>query len=189
MKFPFLEHKISLKMLLLIFGVFLIFSHFTVRSCCQNHGLLEGLQQMATPPTTTAAIAKRSVPSSSTIPSPATPPSSVQSNAKKEGFVGGNTNYGESSSYSLAKTNPVDTSKWGNPSLTLNSKAGMNIQNRQNQSLPLPDGQLSIFNNMPFSPECCPNTFSSSMGCACMNTDTYKYLNSRAGNNVPYSEY
>jgi hypothetical protein len=188
----FFEHKISMKMLLMLLGLFLICSHFTVRSCCQNHGLLEGLQQMATTATTTTTTnlpKKKSTTTSSMIPAPVTPPSSVQSSAKKEGFVGGNTNYGESSSYSLAKANAVDTSKWGLPSLSLNSKAGQAINNRPNQSLPLPDGQLSIFDNMPFSPECCPNAFSSSMGCACMNTKTYNYLNSRAGNNVPYSEY
>ena len=40
-----------------------------------------------------------------------------------------------------------------------------------------------------FKPECCPNTYTSSMGCACMTVGQYDYLRNRGGNNVPYSEY
>ena len=69
------------------------------------------------------------------------------------------------------------------------SSAAKEMINRKNQSLPLPEGQLSLFANMPFKPECCPNTYSNSSGCACMNTNTYNYLVTRGGNNVPYSEY
>jgi hypothetical protein len=50
-------------------------------------------------------------------------------------------------------------------------------------------GELDIFANTEFKPECCPNTYSSSMGCACMSSDTYEILSNRGGNNVPYSQY
>jgi hypothetical protein len=116
-------------------------------------------------------------------PEPTKLPSSVNSgdSKKKEGFVGANTNYGESSSYSLTHNNPVNTSNWGYPDLVIVPgqpipKGALEIIDRPNQSLPLPEGQLSLFDNMPFSPNCCPNTYSSSMGCACMNTNTYNYL-------------
>ena len=46
-----------------------------------------------------------------------------------------------------------------------------------------------IFDNTKFSPKCCPNTYSNSMGCVCMTQSQYRYLNDRGGNNVPYSEY
>jgi hypothetical protein len=46
-----------------------------------------------------------------------------------------------------------------------------------------------IFNETPFKPECCPNTYTNSVGCACMTLQQYNYLNDRGGNNVPYSEY
>lgn len=46
-----------------------------------------------------------------------------------------------------------------------------------------------MFKKTPFKPECCPNTYSNSMGCACMSTQQYNYLVTRGGNNVPYSEY
>jgi hypothetical protein len=63
------------------------------------------------------------------------------------------------------------------------------ILNRQPQPVPLPEGELLMFANTPFKPECCPNTFSNSSGCACMTTEQYNYLILRGGNNVPYSEY
>jgi hypothetical protein len=46
-----------------------------------------------------------------------------------------------------------------------------------------------LFKHTAFKPECCPNTYSNSMGCACMTTAQYNYLNERGGNNVPYSQY
>ena len=46
-----------------------------------------------------------------------------------------------------------------------------------------------IFDNTPFSPECCPTTYSNSLGCACMSMPQYTYLIERGGNNVPFSQY
>lgn len=46
-----------------------------------------------------------------------------------------------------------------------------------------------IFDNTPFSPECCPTTYSNSQGCACMSMSQYTYLIDRGGNNVPFSQY
>ena len=109
---------------------------------------------------------------------------------KREGFSGASTNDGESSLYSLNNNNPVDTSKWGLPNLTNpNSPGAQAILNRKPQQIPLPEGQLDMFANTPFKPECCPNTFSNGSGCACMTVKQYNYLNDRGGNNVPYSEY
>ena len=68
-------------------------------------------------------------------------------------------------------------------------KAVQNILNRPPQQIPLPEGELSMFATTPFKPECCPNTYSNSMGCACMTVPQYNYLINRGGNNVPYSEY
>jgi hypothetical protein len=69
------------------------------------------------------------------------------------------------------------------------SKGVKEILDRPSQPVPLPEGQLLMFANTPFTPECCPNTYSNSMGCACMTTKQYNYLITRGGNNVPYSEY
>ena len=58
-----------------------------------------------------------------------------------------------------------------------------NFKNKNNEYSTL------IFKNTAFKPECCPNTYSNSMGCACMSTTQYNYLETRGGNNVPYSQY
>jgi hypothetical protein len=61
--------------------------------------------------------------------------------------------------------------------------------NREPQPVPLPKGEMVMFANTPFKPECCPNTYSNSSGCACMTGQQYNWLIQRGGNNVPYSEY
>lgn len=111
-----------------------------------------------------------------------------------EGFVGANTNYGESSQFSLTNDNSVNTNSWNMPNLSITkgepySKDVLNVLDRPEQPIPLPEGEMLMFANTPFKPECCPNTFSNSMGCACMTVKQYNYLNERGGNNVPYSEY
>jgi hypothetical protein len=113
---------------------------------------------------------------------------------QKEGFVGANTNYGESSSYNLLNDKPKNTSSWFQPDLRVTagkplSQGVKNILNRPSQPVPLPPGELDMFATTPFKPECCPNTYSTSTGCACMTTSQYNYLSTRGGNNAPYSEY
>ena len=112
---------------------------------------------------------------------------------KKEGFTGANINYGESSVYNLNST-PVDTSSWSAQNMTVVPgqplSAGVKaFMAREPQPVPLPEGEMLIFANTPFKPECCPNTFSTSTGCACMTGNQYNYLITRGSNNVPYSEY
>ena len=112
----------------------------------------------------------------------------------QEGFTGANTNYGESSQYSLGDYSSVDTSSWGQPTMTVTPgqpvpKSVTQFLAREEQPIPLPEGELSMFANTPFKPECCPNTFSNSSGCACMTGKQYNYLIERGGNNIPYSEY
>ena len=63
------------------------------------------------------------------------------------------------------------------------------IWDRPKQPIPLPEGQLSFFATTEFKPECCPNTYSTSTGCACMDLNSYNFLRERGGNNVPYSEF
>ena len=63
------------------------------------------------------------------------------------------------------------------------------ILDRPKQPIPLPEGELDFFATTPFKPECCPNLYSNSTGCACVTVDQYNYIQQRGGNNVPYSEY
>jgi hypothetical protein len=114
-----------------------------------------------------------------------------------EGFTGANTNYGQSAPYLLGSpggTATIDTNSWNQPDLVVKcdgsyGKGVSDILGRPKQPIPLQEGELDIFATTPFKPECCPNFYSNSMGCSCMTTDQYNYLQTRGGNNVPYSEY
>jgi hypothetical protein len=113
----------------------------------------------------------------------------------KEGFTGSNkTNTGPEFSGADSPGYIMNPSKWSMPTLTYSPgtkpDAGVqSIWDRPKQPVPLPEGQLDLFASTPFKPECCPNAYSNSMGCACMTTEQYNYLKNRGSNNVPYSEY
>ena len=117
-------------------------------------------------------------------------------NKVKEGFISGN-NIAYTSEFANFKKNDTvirPTSSWNMPTLTYSAgkrpdKGVQSIWKRKRQPIPLPKGELNMFATTPFKPSCCPNTYSNSMGCACMTVDQYKYLQDRGGNNVPYSEY
>jgi len=113
----------------------------------------------------------------------------------KEGFVGSNNAaYGPEFSASKAPGYMMKPDTWAMPTLTYSKgtapDAGVKaIWDREKQPIPLPEGELDMFATTPFKPECCPNAYSSSEGCACMTVDQYNYLTHRGSNNVPYSEY
>lgn len=112
----------------------------------------------------------------------------------KEGFVGANTNYGQSSPYDLNSSSMIDTSSWSAPDMTVIpgeplSPGVRQFLEREPQPVPLPEGELVMFASTPFKPDCCPNTYSTSAGCACMTGEQYNWLVTRGGNNVPYSDY
>jgi hypothetical protein len=156
--------KFNLEILILIGVVYLILAAHTVGGCCNMPLIMEGLSTM------------------------------TKKNGKKEGFAGANTNYGESSQYSLGDYSSPDTSSWGQPNLTITPgqpvpKAVTQFLAREEQPIPLPEGEMLMFANTPFKPECCPNTFSTSQGCACLTGKQYNFLVERGGNNIPYSEY
>jgi hypothetical protein len=48
--------------------------------------------------------------------------------------------------------------------------------------VPLPEGQMSMFADNEFKPECCPSTYSNSSGCACITQEQINYINQRGGN-------
>jgi len=94
----------------------------------------------------------------------------------------------------LGNRDSPNTSSWFTPNLTYTKgkkpdAAVQAIFDRKQQQLPLPEGQMDFLASVPFKPECCPNTYSNSSGCACMTAKDYNYLINRGGNNVPYSEY
>jgi hypothetical protein len=48
---------------------------------------------------------------------------------------------------------------------------------------------MLFFKDTKFKPQCCPSSYSNSMGCACINQKQYQYLITRGGNNVPFSQW
>ena len=194
-------YKLNLEVLILIGVVYLILVGHTFGGCYHS-GLLEGLENSsdALLPTQAGPV---NVTDTSTSPAPApASPSTLSNNSSNdknkdknvEGFAGANINYGESSIYNLSGDIPINTSSWSKPNLTVTPGKPLNsavkqFLARKPQPVPLPEGELVMFANTPFKPECCPNTYSNSSGCACMTGNQYNYLVLRGGNNVPYSEY
>ena len=186
-------YKLNLEILILIGVVYLILVGHTFCGCC-HFGAMEGLENMDN----ADKLFKTQVGTGIAAPAGQIVAGKTKegsaSKAVKEGFVGANTNYGESSAYEIGAPQMVDTSSWSKPDLTVVpgkpvSKAVQEIVDRPNGPIPLPEGEMFLFANTQFKPECCPNTYSTGDGCACMNTKTYNYLIGRGGNNVPYSEY
>jgi hypothetical protein len=169
MEISIFGYKIELEILILICVLYLVMISHAACSCCNMPKLMDHIKKKKE-----AFTGKK--------------------DEKKEGFTGANTNFGQSSLYSLDNYNSVDPSKWGQPNLTYGpgmpkDKAIKDFENRPEQPVPLPEGELSMFATTPFKPECCPNTYSNSSGCACMTGKQFSYLTHRGGNNVPYSEY
>ena len=48
--------------------------------------------------------------------------------------------------------------------------------------VPLPEGQMFLFADNQFKPECCGSSVSSSTGCACITKAQMDYVNQRGGN-------
>lgn len=176
--------KISIELIILFIVIYLVMAVHTVCGCSKV-GFMEALETMNGGEKNAKADKKIPVASKK-------PPSSVD--VKKEGFVGSIKNTIYPSNYKLGDYSVVDTSSWVQPSLVVTSgeqlSSGVrNILNRQSQTAPLPEESMSMFANTKFKPECCPNTYSNSSGCACMTSDQVNTLKLRGNNNVPYSEY
>lgn len=206
MNISFFGYNINLEILILIGIIYLILVSHTVCSCCSLNGmgLLEGLANMATD--VSGNITKENVKTKEKTKMLRTQTTADGGASKlaevelvkvgKEGFVGANINYGQSSPYQLGINDPVNTSSWMGDNLTVTkgsplNPAVSNFIHRENGPIPLPEGELDFFQNIPFSPSCCQNggsAFSSSMGCACLNSNSYNYLVERGGNNVPYQD-
>ena len=204
-------YKIGLEILILIGVIYLVLASHTLCGCCNFYSLIEGMDSgstmgtMGTGTTNGSTIgsgqvkakvqakvqqAKNNMAQSSVSSDDTTP---VTPTTTTEGFTGANINYGESSVYNLNST-PVDTSSWSAQNMTVTAgqplSAGVKaFMAREPQPVPLPEGEMLMFANTPFKPECCPNTYSNSSGCACMTGNQYNYLITRGSNNVPYSEY
>jgi hypothetical protein len=143
----------------------------------------------------TAPVAKKRVYDNNTTDTTETTETTETTDTTTEGFVGSNNKaYGPEFGASKAPGYIMRPDTWAMPTLsyskgTTPSSGAEAILNRPKQPIPLPEGELDMFATTKFDGSCCPNAFSTSMGCACMTTGQLDYLHARGGNNVPYSEY
>jgi hypothetical protein len=186
--------KLQVEILILIGVIYLILVAHTLCGC-SNYSLMEAFTDASG--NISSAIKTTAQDVSGNIPEPAggTVANKIKGTIQaKEGFVGANTNYGQSSPFDLNSSSTVNTSSWSAPDMTVVpgkplSPGVKQFLAREPQPIPLPEGELDMFASTPFKPECCPNTYSTSTGCACMTGTQYNYLVNRGANNVPYSEY
>jgi hypothetical protein len=206
MDISILGYKINLEVLILIGVIYLILVGHTFCGCC-NFGIMEGFDGSGNTLTDSQKIkmekdkmkiqklkSNLATQNAAGGPTSATPTATAPSTTTTEGFTGANINYGESSLYNLSNDQQINTSSWSAPNMNVKPGQPLNpavkqFLSREPQPLPLPEGELLLFANTPFKPECCPNTYSNSSGCACMTGDQYNYLVLRGGNNIPYSSY
>lgn len=184
-------YKFRLEILILI-GLLLwvIFGH--VLCSCSRIGLMEGMEVMKDAADAADASAKKQVAKKEmTGGDSATAAATTNPKAGKEGF----SNLGNfSPDYQSADYQGANTTNWSMPTLEYTKGGKLDpgaqaILDRPKQPIPLPEGELDMFATTEFKPECCPNTYTSSSGCACMSQNQYSYLIHRGQNNTPYSEY
>ena len=185
------SYKFRLEILLLIVIVsWVMFGHMLCS--CSRVGLMEGMAMMKEgltgTPARKAIVAKN-------VNQNNIPVEDTTTTTTTEGFVGSN-NMSSGPEFAAAQSSGyiMNPSKWAMPTLTYSPgttpSAGVQaIWDRPKQQIPLPEGQLDMLANTEFKPECCPNTYSNSSGCACLDIGSYNFLRERGGNNNPYSEY
>ena len=87
------------------------------------------------------------------------------------------------------ESDDVNLSSWVSDAIKY--AKGMGTEDRLNSlqynsgpPIPLPEGQLFFFKDTKFNSSCCPSTYTSSIGCACMSKKQFQYLTQRGGNHT-----
>lgn len=62
------------------------------------------------------------------------------------------------------------------------TESGLNMDGTPSPYDLLEQGEMFMLRDNKFSPECCPSSYSNSMGCACMSKTQNNALNQRGGN-------
>ena len=103
----------------------------------------------------------------------------------KEGFAASTTLMGAALDYCMNAGVPVTkgvTDYIPPEGVFGGGNAFANLEGNTGGPVPLPPDQLFMFQDNKFSGDCCPSTYTNSMGCACLSEKQAKYLNERAGN-------
>lgn len=87
------------------------------------------------------------------------------------------------------QSDDVNLSTWVSDAIKYSK--GMGTEDRLNSlqynsgpPIPLPEGQMFFFKDTKFSPSCCPSTYTSGIGCACMSKKQFQHLTERGGNHT-----
>ena len=113
----------------------------------------------------------------------------------KEGFQAGLVGLGSALDYKMGdgvkkSWENKDTIENNKPSeVNDNTNVYSILEKNEGGPVPLPEGELLIFDNNKFSPECCPSSYSNADGCVCASPEQMKHLNERGGNRTLYDEY
>jgi hypothetical protein len=145
----------------------------------------------ATPASSTTAAGGAKKATAIAKPSPAaTAPAAATAAATSgtEGFQqqGRPLDYG---SLQESKSDDWTLSKWVKDAMRYSKGMGNenrldNYQYNSGPQIPLPEGEMFFFKDTKFSSQCCPGTYSSSLGCACLSKPQVNYLTTRAGNHT-----
>ncbi len=173
------SYKVRVEILLVIVVIYWVLCGHLLCGCSKV-GLFEGLEMITGGVADGAEIIKKGLAERKNI---------------KEGFTSANnTSMGPEFASIDAPKYIMNPSTWAMPTLTYSpgTKPDAGVQkfwDRPKQQIPPPEGQLDFFAKTEFKPECCPNTYSTSTGCACLDMGSYNFLKQRGGNNVPFSDY
>ena len=101
----------------------------------------------------------------------------------QEGFSAGSNLAGAAINYSMGKgVNQSWENVNGHADSNSSSTWFQGLEGNVGGPVPLPEGQMAMFAGNKFDADCCPATYTSSTGCACISPEQAKYLNSRGGN-------
>lgn len=178
------SYKFRLEILLLISVVFwIMYGH--ILCGCSNIGVLEGFEmakQIVHKELNKNNPSKKNKPKSIktelTKEQEQTKEQNKEQTKGKEGFAG-LSNFGLAQNFGYI----MDPSKWSYSSDTTPYESDL-FSNKL-----MPTSDLDVFVNTAFKPECCPSIYTSSTGCACLDTNTENLLSTRGGNNVPHSRF
>ena len=87
------------------------------------------------------------------------------------------------------ETEDVNLTKWVSDAMRYSKGMGNenhldSYQYNSGPPIPLPEGEMFFFKDTKFDTSCCPSTYTSSMGCACLSKKQFQYLTMRGGNNT-----
>ena len=83
----------------------------------------------------------------------------------------------------------VNLTKWVSDAIRYSKGMGTenqldSFQYNSGPEIPLPEGEMFFFKDTKFQPSCCPSTYTSSMGCACLSKKQLQHLIMRGGNHT-----